>query len=312
MAKPNRNNELVAAMAADPELAGMFGEYTAAANKADAAKVAKTDFINLTTGRNAVRILPPPKGQETPFRTVFQHFIKGPDKKLKVVINCPMKELKAYCPICDRAEALKHSLVQADKDAAKELQPKQTFMCYAIHRSPGKGEKAMGVLRLPYGVYSKVLNLRNDVDVIDGFEESTGQEVDRGVGVDPTHPIYGFDIIIEKSGQGFQTKYETKPQMLRLGKSPAIEDASGDTAKGIAAIKEALRNRPNFDDLCRCLTADEINSTLKQALEGAEEGDGAATPEGGAKALTESTAKVESEMHEVSETTDADGKPMPF
>lgn len=303
MAKPNRNNELAAQFAADPELAGMFGEYTAAANKADAAKVAKTDFINLTTGRNAVRILPPPKGQETPFRTVYQHFIKGPDKKLKAVINCPMKELKAYCPICDRAETLKHSPVQADKDAAKELQPKQTFMCYAIHRSPAKGEKAIGVLRLPFGVYSKVLNLRNDVDVIDGFEESTGQEVDRNVGVDPTHPVFGFDIIIEKSGQGFQTKYETKPQMLRLGKSPAMED--------LAALKEALRNRPNFDDLTRCLTADEINAALKQALEGAEEGGETAATDG-TKALPESTAKVENEMHEVSTTVGPDGEQIPF
>lgn len=297
-------NNVTAAIAADPELEGLYSTYTGAATKADAAKIAKTDYVKINAGRNVIRILPGPKGSDGPFRTIWQHFLRGTTNNLTVV-NCPQKEQGLYCPVCDHAETLKHSVAKTDQAMGKDIEAKSTVLCYAIHRNPSKDDKALGVLRLPFGVYSKILTLRFDPEVIEAFEENTQQSVNPEEGVDFTHPAFGFDIVIEKTGSGKTgTKYEAKAVIVRLGKTPAMDN--------IDDLKMALKKRPNLELLAAVLSETELRAALDAAAGTAPEGeaDQKALPEG--TVTTTATAKVEGELHNVAAPKDEHGNDIPF
>ncbi len=294
-----KNNAAALAIAQDAELEELYGSYSGSAAKEDAAKVARNDYVKLVQGRNIIRILPGPKGAKSPFVEVEQHFLKNSAGKA-VVINCPQKMHGGYCPVCDHVETLKHSPVQADKDAAKDIAAKKQIFCYAIHRTPAKDDKPLGILRLPFGAYTKILTMRHDPEVIEAFEENTGKEVDKDEGVDLTHPAYGFDIIIERTGSGMTTKYEAKPKITGMGKTPAMDD--------VGALKDALKKRPDLASFAKVLSEGEIKSALDNlSAPPASEG-------GDTKALPEATATAEREMHDTSAVPvdPATGKPVPF
>lgn len=300
----SNKNQAVQTVAQDSELEELYGNYSGASAKRDAAKVAKNDYVKLITGRNLIRILPGPKGSSSPFVEVEQHFLKNAAGN-PVVVTCPQKMAGNYCPVCDHVETLRHSPVQADKDAAKDIAVKKQIFCYAIHRNPGKDDKPLGILRLPFGAYTKILAMRNDPEVIEAFEENTDREVDKDEGVDFTHPAFGFDIIIEKSGQGINTKYEAKPKITGMGRTPALDD--------VAALKEALRKRPDLDGLAKLLTETEIKQVLDNLSTPVPAATGTTDEQKALPASAVETAAVEREMHENAVPIDpTTGKPCPF
>ena len=175
-----------------------YGAWSAEAAEEDLAKSkadSAGDYLNLKLGRNRIRILPPAAGRSSPFQAVKQHYVEIPGGAKKgVAFVCPKVHGGDRCPACERAERLKTSGNAADYEAAKKYFPRNRYFANVIDR----GDVERGVVKLPFGktVYEELLALRNNTDV----------------GGDFTNPgPDGFDVIIEKSGEGLKTEYKVFP-----------------------------------------------------------------------------------------------------
>jgi hypothetical protein len=175
-----------------------YGSWSAEAAEEDLAK-SKADsageYLNLKLGRNRLRILPPAAGRSSPFQAVKQHYVEIPGGQKKgVAFVCPKAHGGGRCPACERADRLRQTGNAADYEAAKKYMPRNRYFANVVDRS----DPDRGVVKLPFGktVYEELLALRNNVDV----------------GGDFTNPgPDGFDVIVEKSGEGLKTEYKVHP-----------------------------------------------------------------------------------------------------
>jgi hypothetical protein len=158
------------------------------------------NFLKLSEGRSVVRILPalPGKGygpnKNSPFRTVFTHFLRKPGEKDALTSACPNKEANQHCVACEIANKLKTSGNKADANLAYDFFAKRRVYVSVIDREdPEKGVQVLGVGKT---VHEALVKIRKDVDA----------------GGDFTDPVNGFDIIIERKGTGkTDTEYTVMP-----------------------------------------------------------------------------------------------------
>jgi len=164
-----------------------YSAETADAEKAASESEGK-NYMKLKVGRNVVRILPPPEGESSVFKVVYQHFLELPGKKGSFM--CPRIMNKQHCPICAKADELKASGRKADMEAANDLFARRRVFCSVIDRADeAAGPKVLGIGKT---VHEPLLDMRRNEDV----------------GGDFAHPIEGFDIIITRTGTGKNdTKY---------------------------------------------------------------------------------------------------------
>jgi hypothetical protein len=154
---------------------------------------AGADFMKLVAGKNVVRFLPPKVGQRTPFIVVYQHYVKMPGLTSPAVFACPRMMKKEPCGACAKAEELKATGNPADADMAKDLFASRRVFANVINRAnPEDGPRILGFGKM---IHEALLAIRADEDA----------------GGDYTHPVEGFDIVIEKSGEKLNTKYTVRP-----------------------------------------------------------------------------------------------------
>lgn len=149
-------------------------------------------FMKLRDGNNSVRILPPKLEWNTgsPFIITYQHTIEIPGVKDPIRFNCPRQMDSRPCPACNKMNALRATGRPADNELAGKFYPKLRILTNAIHRDEeGKGPQVLGFGKT---VYQQLVSIRKNPKKGGDF---TNPEDD------------GFDIEIEKSGTGFQTKY---------------------------------------------------------------------------------------------------------
>lgn len=182
------------------------------------------NFMKLDTGRNVVRFLPPPAGRNTPFVTVFQHFLNLPGFAEPIIFNCPRLMARKGCPACQKGEKLKSTGNQKDADAARDFWASRRVFANVIDRNDeDAGPKILGFGKL---IHEALVAIRRDEDA----------------GGDFTDPVDGFDIVIERTGTTkTDTRYtvrparksselgnlewiETQPDLRYLAKVPTLEE----------------------------------------------------------------------------------------
>jgi hypothetical protein len=183
-------------------------------------KAGSGEFLKLKMGRNKVRFLPPlvnaqgqvllpVPGVRSPFVVINQHFIKVPGSSGSAVFNCARKMGGGVCRACQMAERLRGSGNRADYQAAGEMLPKVRVIANVIDRS----DEDAGPQLIGFGktVHEPLIALREDVDSGGDF-------------TDPTEE--GYDIIIEKEGEGMNTEYTVRPdrKSSALGRMEWIEE----------------------------------------------------------------------------------------
>lgn len=184
----------------EPKSLIKYGSYAPEAADKEAEDIERAasaaHYMRLVEGRNVIRILPPRMGKTSPFRTIFQHYLRVPGASGPMVINCLRMEAKQLCPVCVRADKLKASGNPADRDAAWDLFAKRRVFANVIDRkAPDRG-----VLIVGFGkqIHEQLVALRRD-------EEAGG---------DFSHPVRGFDVVVERTGSGkTDTKYKVRPVM---------------------------------------------------------------------------------------------------
>lgn len=183
---------------------GKYDAETAAEEKEESESTGGAEMFKLAVGRNVLRILPPPVGSKSPFKTVYQHFVELPGNRKSFI--CARLEAKKPCVICKKIEELKASTSKADREAADDLYARRRIFVNVIDRkNPEKGPMVMAIGKQ---VHEQLLALRD--------EETGGDYCD---------PEEGFDVIIERTGTG---KNDTKYKVFLTRKSSPLAGSKDD------------------------------------------------------------------------------------
>jgi hypothetical protein len=189
-------------------------------------------YLNLSDGRNVLRILPP-KGENEFAEEVFVHYGVGKsesNQKGSMVVCPTTKDDNAKCPVCEAAKALR-KLKKKDNDKydkeARAIGRKKRVYYNAISENTNFADFER---RVEEKDGKEVVTWWNTVEDKAGspvqvfasgigiFKDIIGFIIDPEYG-DITDPEDGLDLIITKSGTGFNTKYDTKTKR----KNSAIE-----------------------------------------------------------------------------------------
>jgi len=183
-----------------------FGSYTPEDAKADADEMSRgvASYYKPEIGRNIIRFLPPPMGKKASV-LIHQHVIEIPGQQNPTSFCCPKVMDRRPCPACAKVEQLRASGNPVDYEEAGKLLPKiRVFRNVIDRKNPEKGPQVFA--------FGKMVN-----------KDLVSLAIDEDAGGDYTHPIDGFDIIINREGQGLATKYK----VLRVSKnSPLAVDAA--------------------------------------------------------------------------------------
>lgn len=233
----------------------------------------KTAYYKMKKGSNTVRILPALAGEDTPIRTVWQHYLKnwgGSGKAFS--FNCPAKMGGGKCPACEERAKLNKSDNPADKSRAANFSPKVRGICRVIDRA----DEAAGVqiMEISKTVLDGLTALRNNGDVY---------------GEDYTEPFHGADILIvrkdEKDQNGQERTSYADPAIWK-GRQDIPLAVNDDKSPNIEQMRTWLdpETAPDLTRKCQVLSFADIIKLGEKIKDGAVNAL-ASSPSEGRKAL---------------------------
>lgn len=213
-----------------------YGSYSIEQAEAEAASVkgGNRKFWKAQAGESWIRIPPPPIGKNTPFQSVWEHFIERPDGEKKS-FACPRKMVNQPCPICEYAHKMTVSGNPADNKVGKRYQPRQRVHFHLLDRK--EPEKGLQVWNAPSQILEDLTKIRKNPNV----------------GGDFCHPTEGFDICIMREGTGQNdTKYKVFPARQSSPLHPKPEKA-----------EELIEAQTDLSDRAQCETYAEMKTWLE-------------------------------------------------
>ncbi len=226
MAKESKSTSLV-----------KYEDYDVEDAESDAEELKKSrgnkELAKLGDGKTRVRFVPALPGKNWK-RVTYEHWIDVPGLGT-VRFTCPLFEAKKKCRACDMEKKLMASSKESDQARGKRFKAQRKSYCNVVFRD----NEAAGVVTLPIGVMieNKLVELRKDEDIGGNF----------------IHPVQGFDILILKSGKGFETRYEVYP--ADKGRScPLSDDAK--------QMNEWIEGQPNTEKFVKVYSDDDIERLL--------------------------------------------------
>ena len=206
-----------------------FGSYSVEVAEEEARQSSGSAFIKLQNGVNRLRILPPEKGEKSPFKTVLQHVIEKPGDTRPIRFGCPGQG----CPACEMASRLHASGNPKDEKQARSFERKLRTFAIVINRK----EEERGPLIWEFGktVAVKLQKIR----------------VDEDAGGEFTHPYKGFDVKVEKTGEGLGTRYEV---MAARESSPLAPDEE--------TLQSWWNSKPDLNNFTRISSLDDVLKLL--------------------------------------------------
>ena len=170
------------------------------------AKQTRTDFWKPGEGKNVIRLLPPwaedGPSAELFYRETYIHWNVPPGAAETSFMLCPKKMDLGKCYVCDQVDYLYASKDPADIELAKEIRSRQRFFSNIIDMSDALNKD--GNPKVQVWSYGPMI-----------FDELLGYFCDADYG-DITDPDEGFNITIERDGQGRDTTYK-----MRLSRHPS-------------------------------------------------------------------------------------------
>lgn len=241
----------------------IFTEYTEDAATKGRQSESKTEWLKTEQGENFFRIMPPLQGMSEPWVTVFQHFHKLPNGKI-FVFNCPQRMLNKPCPTCMKKSKLEGATDAASIKEMENCKVSSRNIAFAIDRdNPEAGIRAFG-----FGATIK--------DRLRYFRDKLKKDF--------TNLQTGFDVVIDKTGEGLGTKY----QVDTGAQGPVVESGS------MKAFNRWAEDLPDLRDFQKVLEFDEIVNKASHLL--------GATP--APNQLMESTETVEDSIATVDANDD--------
>jgi len=156
------------------------------------------DFWSAKEGENLIRVMPPWKeGVRLFYMKTYHHWIQ------RQPICCQRKMFEQRCYICEKVQELRATKDLADTKKARDLYARKDVYLNIVDLS----DKSSGVqiFRCPNKVFVGIMAYVND-------------EKDWG---DITDPDTGYDIIVDRTGEGLDTEY---PSVRARKSATPIED----------------------------------------------------------------------------------------
>lgn len=223
------------------------------------------DYMSLKDGRNVLRVLPPKNEEDMFFQEAYIHYgvNKSSDNPKGMTIVCPttLGESKP-CPVCELSKQLKSLSKKRDDNydkQARALMRKKRAYFNVIDRGDdltsytadenGKltRKNADDYTETPVKVLSTGVSILKDI---------LGIIVDPEYG-DITDATEGLDLIITKSGTGFNTEYDVKT----VRKESAIGfDAWEDCLYDLSKVSVPK----SYDEIANMLDGGEQNDTEEE------------------------------------------------
>jgi hypothetical protein len=235
------------------------------------------DFWKVPQGLSKVRFLPPRLGKTSIYRVRYQHFVDVPGATNVVSFICPRMQSKEdrlprrFCPACEKLDELREVGSSASLEAAKRLEPKRGTLANVISR----GDPERGPIIWGFGPMVK-----DQLNSIRDNEDSGGEFWD---------PVGGFDLTVEKKGQGMKTEYTVMPSRKV---TPLVAD--------VEASNAWLEAMHDLDKHCRIPSDEDIRRMMGGGVR--ERGEQGAAPRAGGRA-TAVTPRARTAADDVIDTT---------
>jgi hypothetical protein len=180
-------------------------------------------FWTIPNGRSCLRLLPPVGTMEFPFTLVGRHF-SLPGKKSAI---CPLftSEGAENCPICEVVETLKTGIA-AEKTLADNIKLQKRYWMNIVVRS-NNPQDLVEIAEGPVILQAGPMIFQQIVALFEHPEYGMIHDVEKGVGI---------DIMLDRSGQGMDTKYTVT---TRRKETPLHDDEE--------VVAQLLSNALNLD-----------------------------------------------------------------
>ncbi len=216
----------------------LYGEFTPEANEEDIEE-SKSLYTSrmlgkLANGKTVLRMFPPRVDQKKPWIRVWEHYVDISSERT-VQFVCPRVTAKLRCRVCDKAKMMMASSNPLDRERGEDLLPQAQMYANVINRAaPHDGVK---IMRFSGGILKTLQTIRDPA---------------QGAGVNFTHPITGYDLIINRTGT---TKKDTRYAVMLDGKQSMLGD-------DLAATNELLRQMHDLNELNSLLSDEDIQRKL--------------------------------------------------
>ena len=235
------------------------------------------EFVELSEGKNTVRILPGHPNMDGFYVETWSHR-KQLSKDKHVTVPCKNQgDTEAgRCPVCDAIENLRNSRDKAKKDLYYSLRAKPRYFANALSRAGASdGEPKIQVLAFGAQILRQLLEIVCDPDEF-------GDVLD---------PVDGSDIIIKRTGSGLDTEYTVTP---RRQSSPIIPDKPKASKKLVGTSTEDTK----LQDLTTMSEVDMDDEKILKLWEGRDDEDEEDEEEEAPKKSKKPSKKVKDEEEE--------------
>ena len=224
-----------------------FGEFGLDdADDVDAAIEKKGGLHKLREGATLVRV-PPPRAGEKVLVPTFQHFVPvtREGKTFKVMLTCARLLANKPCVVCNKAQQLEHSGNPLDHRAASDLNAAAgTYMNMVIRGFRPKGGRVPQMVDLDK---QEVVKFNPRPTIVNKLTEM------RRNGVDFTHPLTGFDVVLSRVGTNQNdTKYSAEPRQgpsTPLHVDPAVASLWISSQPDLREYTKVLTEQDQRDEL---------------------------------------------------------------
>lgn len=213
-------------------------------------------FYNLKKGRTVLRVLPPFGPDGVWYREMREYYFKLDDQHL--FLTSPL-DFDLTDPLYEYNRSVYEEGNEAAIEEAKRFRPKKRFLLNVLVLSDSSGKTTLAdgikVLKAPQTVKRAFVDLDTDPEY-----------------GDITNVHGGFNMIVERTGDGFGTEYTVKAQRERTNLEEILKQA------GIAPEDLTLHN---LDDIHRkgLKSEDELRALLEQLKGDVDRAVAKATPQ---------------------------------
>lgn len=161
--------------------------------------------LSIKSGRTTLRVMPSWNERGVWFHEVMEHFIATKNRSFPCIYKS-----EGRCPVCEHGASL---AAQGQEDLAKEFRVMPKFLANVLVLSEPSGKLSIKdgikVMKLPITVKKMLLDL--DTDISGGYGDITDY-------------YNGFNVNIDRSGQGLGTRYNVKPVPQRVDIIKTIQE----------------------------------------------------------------------------------------
>lgn len=205
----------------------LCGDYDEKSREEDRRSMEDSFVRTFKSKRTILRVLPPPKGQTKPFRKFKRHYVKVPGLPI-MRVACPRNENRV-CGLCDLGDTFQAKYDkdgnELDEKIAYELRGKDNGICNAIDRADK--EPTVFIQIMPPKILKRFQDILDDKDA-GGYYLS---------------PMNGFDLIVDKEGQGARGKNKTEYTV-----TPLRKNSNAMLAPTEEQVRALLLARHNLDE----------------------------------------------------------------